>query len=163
MVPRRAAPQPAPGEQLTEILEHVEFPALPEMGDPQDGVLLVVNVYHVDLPAACGSEWEGTGTGRPGTTPRAGRPWRPGSAGPAPFSPHPVPGPPRTLGSGRGGLRQPWKDDQVVGGRMGAWGLRRSARNSMRNSKAKRSWHTGPEGGNCSDKEMALTRKNKFP
>ena len=59
MVPRRAAPQPAPGEQLTEILEHVEFPALPEMGDPQDGVLLVVNVYHVDLPAACGSEWEG--------------------------------------------------------------------------------------------------------
>ena len=46
---------------------------------------------------------------------------------------------------------------------MGAWGLRRSARNSMRNGKAKRSWHTGPEGGNCSDKEMALTRKNKFP
>lgn len=38
--------------ELTEVLEHMEVSTLPEHGQLQDGVALIVRVQHEDLPVA---------------------------------------------------------------------------------------------------------------
>lgn len=55
--------QPPPRGALTKVFEHVEILALPVQGHPLNSVLLVVRVYHVDLPVA----W-GAGGGEPACT-----------------------------------------------------------------------------------------------
>lgn len=54
----RGGPAPTLG-RLTEILEHVKLMVLPLEGHAEDGVLLIVRVHHVDLPAACVDKREG--------------------------------------------------------------------------------------------------------
>lgn len=95
--------------------------------------------------------------GGPGTL-GVGGPQRPGSAGPDSILSPPSRDPLGMPGSGRGGLEQPWQDDQRLGGRTGVWGARRTG-----NSEAKQSWCTGPEGCGRSSKGTALTRKTNFP
>ena len=59
--PQEGTSGPSPPSQgaLTEVFEHMEVLALPKEGQPQNGKLLIVHVYHVDLPVA----WE-QGEGR---------------------------------------------------------------------------------------------------
>lgn len=50
----RPTPHLPPQPKLTEVLEHTEVLALPVEGQPQNGILLVVRIYHLDLPVAWG-------------------------------------------------------------------------------------------------------------
>ena len=54
--PQGSAPTQA---QLTEVLEHMEDSTLPEQGQLEDGVVLIVRVQHVDRPLAFRSQWQG--------------------------------------------------------------------------------------------------------